>query len=130
MRLVEVIFAAGALLAAATASTADTRYPPPRRCFFAGEGWNWRAPDGNTIFIRTYSNRYYRLDLAGECPELTRPDVHLITQFHGSDMLCAAVDWDLKVAEAFRGIPVPCIVKKMTALSPDQAAAIPPKYRP
>jgi hypothetical protein len=40
------------------------------------------------------------------------------------------VDWDLKVSEAPNGIAEPCIVRKMTLLSPVEANAIPAKFKP
>jgi hypothetical protein len=104
--------------------------PPNHSCFFANEFENWKAPDAKTIYIRAGVNRYYRLDLAGTCAPLLYPDSHLVTRFHGSDSICSAVDWDLKVSQGPLGMSEPCIVKAMTPLAPDEAAAIPPKFKP
>jgi hypothetical protein len=52
---------------------------------------------------------------------------------HGPDTICSAIDWDLKVSTSTDlrgGMAVPCIVKTMTELSPDEAAAIPKKFKP
>jgi hypothetical protein len=122
------LFAGVALPLAAAAQT-----PPPaphNACFTANEFQNWKAPDDRTIFIRVGLHRFFRLDLAGTCAPLRWPDSHLITRLRGTDTYCSAVDWDLKVSESPHGIPETCIVKKMTELSPEEAAAIPPKFRP
>lgn len=104
--------------------------PNTRSCFFANDFDNWRAQDANTMFIRTHSNRYYRLDLSASCPALLWPDAHLIMNIRGPNTICSAIDWDLKVANGIHDIPMPCIVKTMTLLTPDEAAAIPKKFKP
>ena len=91
----------------------------------------WKAPDQRTIYIRVGFDRVYRLDLANTCSLLSFPNVHLITKTRGPDLVCSAVDWDLSVSELPPGnIPEPCIVRKMTLLSAEETAAIPPKFRP
>jgi hypothetical protein len=76
-------------------------------------------------------NQFYRLDLSAACPLLTMPGSHLITRTRGPDTVCSAIDWDISVAQSPpASMPEPCIVKKMTALTPGEAAAIPPKFRP
>jgi hypothetical protein len=104
---------------------------PQQACFFVNEFHGWKAPDARTIFIRVGAARIYRLDLAADCALLTFADAHLITKTRGSETVCSALDWDLRVSQPpGTGAPEACIVKKMTLLSPDQAAAIPPKFRP
>jgi hypothetical protein len=102
----------------------------PNQCFSSREFESWRAGDAKTIYIRVRSRRYYRLDLQNQCPQLLWPDAHLITKFHGSDRICSAIDWNLQVTEAPPSIPTPCIVKKMTELSPAEVAALPIKSKP
>lgn len=105
--------------------------PAQNACFLITEFRGWKAPDTKTIFIRVGLDRVYRLDLANTCSLLAMPNVHLITKTRGPDLVCSAIDWDLSVSESPPGnIPEPCIVKKMTLLSPAEAAAIPPRYRP
>jgi hypothetical protein len=105
----------------------------PNGCFLSSQFENWKAPDDKTIIIRVNMNRYYRLDLSAACPELRWPSVHLVTKVTGSDWICSANDWDLQVSEneiGSPGVTMACIVKSMTALSPAEVAAIPPKYKP
>ena len=116
------------VLAWASASVAQP--VPAPRCFSASEFESWRAADAKTILIRVRPQRFFRLDLAGECSLAMQPDAHLITKFAGSDMICRSVDWNLKVAISPTGMPEPCVVKTMTELTPGQAAALPKRQRP
>ena len=119
--------------APAAAQSTPPPAPPPRQqnCFFITEMQNWKAPDDKTIFIRVNMNQFYRLDLSTACPLLTMPDSHLITRTRGPDTVCSAIDWDLSVAQPPpASMSEPCIVKKMTRLTPEEAAAIPPKFKP
>jgi hypothetical protein len=110
---------------------AVAQQPAQNVCFPLNQMQGWKAPDNKTIYIRVNTNQYYRLDLSASCPMLTMPDSHLITKSRGSDLICTAVDWDISVSEPPPGaFPEPCIVKQMTLLTPQQAAAIPQKFRP
>lgn len=126
--------AAGLLLFIAGISGASGANAQPAAgktsCFTPPEFQNWKAPNDHTIYIRINLNRYYRLDLQGKCEALLWPDAHLITVFRGPDIVCSALDWDLKVSEGMNGIPEACIVKSMTELTPQEAAAIPKKFKP
>ncbi len=105
--------------------------PAQNACFPINQMQGWKAPDSKTLFIRVNTNQYYRLDLSASCPLLTAPDSHLITKVRGSNLICSAVDWDLSVSQSPPGaIAEPCIVKQMTLLTPQEAAAIPPKFKP
>jgi hypothetical protein len=119
-------------LPAVTTGIADAQPATAQRntCFFLSQFRQWKAPDDKTIYISVLPDRYYRLDLSGRCPALRWPASHLVTVFRGSDTVCSALDWDLKVSQAPNGIAEPCIVRQMTLLSPAEAAAIPPKFKP
>ena len=121
-----------AVFVSAGSPAADTPpIPAPKSsaCFRPDEFQSWKAPNATTIYIRLTHKRYYRLDLAGKCPELLQPDSHLITRFGGADMVCGALDWNIKVSEPL-GFAQACIVKAMTALSAAEATAIPKEFRP
>lgn len=100
------------------------------QCFSPIQFESWRAPDARTIYIRVGTKQYFRLDLAGECSSLRAPDPRLISTFRGSDMICSALDWDLKVSAGLNSTVEPCLVKTMTQLAPAEAAALPKKDRP
>ena len=125
-----VIFAAG--LGSLALAQAETASPPPDRCFFVNNFENWKASDARTIYIRVNTNRYYRLNLAGECPAMLWPDARLITVWRGSNVVCDALDWDLKVSNGplREHFTEPCIVKTMTALTSAEASAIPKEFKP
>jgi len=117
----------------AAAQPAPAQPAPEERkthCFYVTQFENWRASDPKTMYIRVSLNRYYRIDMAAACQQLTWPGAHLITVWRSSGSVCRAIDWDLKVSTDIGGIASPCIVKDMTELTPEEAAAIPPKFKP
>ena len=121
-----------AVLASGVAPAGAQPAPPQQRaCFELNQMQGWKSPDNKTIFIRVNISQYFRLDLSAACPMLTMPESHLITKARGSELICWAIDWDLSVSEPPPGaIPEPCIVRQMTLLTPQEAAAIPPKFKP
>ncbi len=122
---------AGAL--AASAVGAEAR-PPSRApsCFYPSD-WSggWKAtPDSKTIYLRVRAHDIYRLDLGSACPDLQAPDAHLILNAQGTDVFCTALDFDLGVAEVPPTIAASCIVRRVTELTPAEAAALPKSLRP
>lgn len=110
---------------------AGAQQPAQNVCFPLHQMQGWKAPDNKTIYIRVNMSQYYRLDMSASCPMLTMPESHLITRSRGSDLICSAIDWDLSVSEPPPGaIPVPCIVRQMTLLTPQEVTAIPSKFKP
>ena len=104
---------------------------PAKSCFPVSEFTAWRAQDAKTIFIRVSQTRYYRLDLGYSCPLLTEKGVHMINVRRGSDLVCGAADWDLRVSrDTIGSLPMHCIVKTMTPLSQAEADAIPKQFKP
>lgn len=104
---------------------------PKRSCFPLYEMRGWKAADARTIYIAVDPDRIFRLDLAQDCALLRTPVAHLITNVRGSELVCTAVDWDLAVSEGPpAGMPERCIVKEMTLLTPEEAAALPATLRP
>ncbi|MGC1304593.1 MAG: DUF6491 family protein [Caulobacteraceae bacterium] len=101
-----------------------------RQCFLSRDYEGFRPIDDHSFYIRVNVNDFYRIELEGACPEITYPDARLITVVRGSDEICGPLDWDLKVGESPPSIPVPCIVKSQTKLTPAEAAAIPRKQKP
>ena len=122
-------------LAIATAQALAEPAPRPAmkgpQCFSIRNFETWKALDDKTLYIRVFSRRYYRLDLAASCPRVTAPSSHLVTKWRGSSWVCSALDWDLRVSEdPVRGFESSCIVKSMTPLTDAEAAAIPRKFKP
>lgn len=132
-----VVLLAATLLGAVSSSGADVTAasgPKPRAasCFFTRDWQTWKpSPDARSILIRVGLKRYFRLILSSSCPSLKWPDARLITHFRGTDSVCDALDWDIKVSEGPPGgVIEPCIVKRMVELTPAEVAAIPKKQRP
>ena len=119
-----------ALATPAVAQPAAKSEPAKSSCFYFRQMNGWKAPDAKTVYIRVGLHRYYRLDLAGSCHSLRSPGAFLITKIRGPHTICSAVDWDLHVATSWNDIPQACIVKKMTELTPEEAAALPKKSKP
>src|SRR5665213_3407681 len=119
---------AGALAAVATLAMAAPAPAQGESCFFVSQWQGWKAADDHTVFIHVDPRRIYRLDMSGACPALLSAGASLITQNHTSS-ICSAIDWDLRVKEG-PGFATGCIVRKMSLLTPDQAAALPKNLRP
>jgi hypothetical protein len=86
------------------------------------DGW-WRADGDKTLYIRTNTARYYRLDLAQQCGVSGFPGAHLILNIHGSDTICSPLDFDLRVSRGVGDVPRPCFVKKMSEVPASDVAA-------
>jgi hypothetical protein len=130
-----------ATLVGVTASVADepvaksdaaAAKPKSPSCSAFGDFQGWRAaPDAKSIYIRVDRKRVLQLQLATACPTLTWPDARLITVWRGTRDLCDALDWDLKVSMGPPvGMPIPCLVKKVVQLTPEEMAALPKKQLP
>ena len=100
------------------------------QCFLVHQFRTWKALDDRTITIRVDPHRYYRLDFAASCAAMRSPGSFLVTRFRGPNLVCDALDWDISVKDNFRGPTQGCVVKKMTELTPEEAAAIPKKFKP
>lgn len=119
------------LVAPAVAQPAPKSNPAnPNQCFTANQFQNWRAADAKTLYIRVRGNHIFRLDLAGRCMPLLSPGARLITIFRGTTTVCSALDWDLRASAGINGIAEPCLVKKMTELTPAEIKALPKKAMP
>ena len=116
---------AGAAAAQAPQSTARNQ------CWRSEDFQAFRPIDDRSFYIRVSINEYWRIEMQGTCPELQYPDARLITQVRGSNMICSALDWDLRVGQGGPGgFAVPCIVKSQTRLTAAEVAAIPKKQKP
>ena len=116
--------AAAGLALAAPAAMADNQAP----CFFVSQWQGWKAPNSHTLLLRV-SRSVYEAQLSGDTPLLRDPSVHLVSQFHGTSSVCSPLDLQLEVADT-GGMSEPLIVRHLRKLSPEEAAAIPPKFQP
>ena len=130
MKLRHSAYAAAFLLTLSSAGAVAQPAKPADQCFFTSQFENWRAPDARTSNIRVRGNQYYRLGLGSECRALLDPGARLVTTFRGASTICSPLDWDLKVSSGIGSPAIPCFVRTMTRLTPDEAKALTPKQRP
>jgi hypothetical protein len=116
----------GSSAATVTRNAADSASAP---CFFRRDwkgGWKV-TPDARTIYIPV-SGSIYRLDLQSSYQVLKDPWA-ILSNEDSIDTICSPLDFRLTVSNQV-GIVQSPIVKKMTRLTPEQAAALPKKLRP
>jgi hypothetical protein len=121
-----------ASLGAASANAASPDAKPAdhsRNCFFITQWRGWKAPAPDVLYLGVNNHDVYKVQLSSGTPELQWPDAHLISRTRGSDTVCDALDLDLSLYET-GGIRMGLIAKSIVKLTPDEVAAIPPKYRP
>lgn len=113
-----------------TAAEAEPAAKTPSKCFYLRDWNGWKATkDSRSMYVRVGVKNLYRVDFSGRCPALQAPDAHLVLRVRGSSWICSPLDLDLKVSDG-HGFKTPCIVKAITPLSADEAAALPKKQRP
>ena len=131
--------AAAAITLTAIAGCAETSDPESAgsqgaartapRCFSASNARNFRQVDSRTVHLRVGRRDFYRIDLLGPCPNL---DFSLRVGFQtsGSSLVCTgtAVGNSLVVRGA-RG-PERCPIRSITAMTPEEVAALPARHRP
>ncbi len=113
-------------------ASADAQSPrkPGQQCFSSRDWSGWKATsDERTIYIRASRRRIFRVDFSGPCTGVASGFSHLIIRQRGSSWICSALDLDLSVSEG-NGFRNRCVVRQLTALSPEEAAALPKKLRP
>ena len=114
---------------AGAAPTGPSAPDRPRSCFFVNEWRGWKAPSPDVLYLGVNMHDVYRVQLSAGSPELQWPDAHLVSKTRGSDSVCDALDLDLSVSDG-HGFREPLIATSITKLTPDEVAAIPPKFRP
>ena len=127
-----VSWLATAALATGIASTGWAAGAPPaaKACFQLNRLQSTRSDGDRTVYARVGTNEYYRIDLAFACPTLLSQNGIVIEPTGGTNLICGPLDFDLKAREIGGGRPVPCMVKSVTRLTPEEVAAIPRKAKP
>jgi hypothetical protein len=124
-RFLTPVFAAAALMAL-TAGGAVAQDAQKGQCFDLTRQRSFSALDDHTMLIRVDGGRIFRVDLAGSCPALARPDptVHLVAD--GSSFVCGRLDYHLEVgAGAQVASSVPCNVAGQHLMTPAELSAVP-----
>ena len=117
----------------ASAAPTDPAAPAPSdhltRCFYMSDWQGWSAPSDDVLYLRVRNREVYRVDLSGGSSLLQWPDMHLVTQVHGTDSVCYPIDLDLAISDG-HGMYEKLMPKAISKLTDEQIAAIPKKYRP
>ena len=114
---------------AAAAGAAQAKPTGQSNCFFSNQWRGWSTPGPDIIYINVGPKKVYRIDLTPGSGTLKSPGYFLVSQVRGSNSICSALDLDLAVSDG-RGYYLPLIARSLTRLTPEEVAAIPPKYRP
>ena len=124
-----------AALTAALAGPALTQEPAKpaaasSQCFRMSQIDNHTKGDDQTLYLSVRHRDVYRLSMSGNCLAGASSNDALVMQpTAGVDLICRPLDLDLKVRTS-PGMLSPCIIKDITTLTPEQAAALPPRVKP
>lgn len=131
MKMLTAAVAATAVALGLAAIAAPAQAAGQRQCFRLSQMRGWKAtPDARGMYFRVGMRDVYLAELQGSCPMLRSPGAHLVNRVT-SDMICSPIEFDLRVGDSSPGFaPVPCLVKSYRLLTPQEAAALPPKLKP
>ena len=124
-----------AALTAALAAPAFAQEPAKpaaasSQCFRMSQIDNHTKGDDQTLYLSVRHRDVYRLSMSGNCLAGASSNDALVMQpTAGVDLICRPLDLDLKVRTS-PGMLSPCIIKDITKLTPEQAAALPPRVKP
>lgn len=123
-----IIFAAAAMaLAGCTAqptANAASGAPAGRQCFHASTVNGFSAVDDNALDVQVGTNRYYRFDLVGVCPDIDWTETLALRTTAGSAWICAGADAEIIVPNRITG-PQRCLVTSVRPISRDEYRAKP-----
>jgi hypothetical protein len=122
---------AGASLGLASAQSAASAKPAKsdaNQCFRPDEINGFNAPDDHTVYIRVGVNDFYKLDLMGDCIDLTFRQSLGIQRTPGMGWICSPLDATIVYRET--GMPERCPVTGIHKLSAAEVAALPKRDRP
>jgi hypothetical protein len=128
LALAGTVYSADPAPSASTAAT-DAAITTPGACFRTQQIRNHTIGDDHTLYLSVNRDEVFRLDMKGSCLATASPtDPLVIERKGGSNMVCNAIDLDLRIATPSG--PSPCIIDRITKLTEAEAAALPPKLRP
>jgi hypothetical protein len=120
--------AAGALattLPVAEAAPAAGLYTDGGSCFYLNQILSTHLANPRTLYFRTSSRTYYRMDFGSDCNDMgTEPLI--IHPFDNSGQICGAISVDVSVRETHQRC-MPTSLRRMTA---DEVAATPRRDLP
>lgn len=84
-----------------------------------------RMQGERTLFMRSSTGAYYRMDFAADCNNVGSEPL-ILHPVDNSGEVCGAIGVDVRVA----GTGEACLPTRLRRLTPDEVAAIPPADRP
>ncbi len=112
-----------------TSAAAPAKAAPKNECFLSRDINGFNAPDDHTLYIRVGVSQVYRLDLMGDCQDLTfRQALGLESMPGAGPWICSPLDAQVVYRET--GIPERCPVTAIHRLSADDLAKLPKRDRP
>ena len=128
LRAALIAGAAVATLGAGSAMAGSGQSLSGRDCFSTSDWQGWSSPAPDILYLRVRIHDIYEVRLSGGSHQLQYPGAHLINEVRGSNRVCSAIDLDLSVGD--NGFVQKLIPQSIRKLSPEEAAAIPKKFRP
>jgi hypothetical protein len=114
-----------ALALAASGALAAAHAAPTQACFRLSDIQNTRMQGDRTLFMRSSTGAYYRMDFAADCNN-AGSETLVLHPASNSDEVCGAIGLDVHVRATGQG----CIPTNLTRLTPDEVAAIPAGAKP
>lgn len=108
-------------------SQAAARTPP--RCFHVSNARNFRSVNATTVHLRVGRRDFYRLDLLGPCPDLDF-SLRLGLQTRGGSQICTGSGLGTSIVVRGARGPQRCSIRQITALTPEEVAAMSARDRP
>ena len=122
--------AAMSLVLATLAGCAQQAAPAPataatsaRDCFSARSVNGFTPRDDDTVDVQVGARRYYRLELAGVCPNVNWATGVALVSRGGASFICQGLDADLVVPNPGLG-PQRCLVSSVRRLSDAEVQAL------
>ena len=133
--LIALAAVSGFVAPAAGAQAAGDASKPPQSCFSLRQLQGTRPDGTQRIYARVGLHDIYRLDLAFKCYSLANQNGIILIPAGGTDSICHPLDLDVRArGTSGNGISgggsEPCVIKSITRLTPEEAAALPRKVRP
>ena len=94
-----------------------------RDCFSARSVNGFTAVDDDTVDVQVGARRYYRLELAGVCPNVNWATGVALVSRGGTSFICQGLDADLVVPNPGLG-PQRCLVSSVRRLSDAEVQAL------
>ncbi len=99
------------------------------RCFHASNARNFRSVNSTTVNLRVGRRDFYRIDLLGPCPDIDF-SLRLGLQTRGSSQICTGTGLGTDIIVRGSRGPQRCAIRRITALTPEEVAALSPRDRP